>query len=363
MTKLEKFIRENEDWLEKIQKFPYNILVKEYGDYRLFKYNQLAEDTDWFSPIVQECRGIILNKNNEIVCHAFDRFFNYGEPYAVDVDFDNCRILEKVDGSIIKLWADENGLHISTNGSINAYEIKLSSIALGDSNISFGDKVEEILKERIDLNEVENHLKENHSTAIFELICPENQVVVYYAEADLVYLGSRNLDNNCEYHDNYFNVCTLPKLYDLNGNNSISAIKDLVDTLKGFEGVVVVDSNYNRVKVKNADYLIAHHNLKAIKDIDLVKVILNGEVEEYKATLVNVEFRNRLDNINNTIHAIYAEVDRILELDGNLNRKDFALKYKNHPYSTLLFKGLNGRNYKEGLLPSTLEKIILSSEI
>ena len=33
---------------------------------------------------------------------------------------------KKIDGSLIKLWYDNNDWHISTNGTINAYEAEVN---------------------------------------------------------------------------------------------------------------------------------------------------------------------------------------------------------------------------------------------
>lgn len=82
--KLLEFINEHDNWKELLQQSPYNLIVKEKDDYTLLKYNQL--ESDFSNEIVRECRGIILNKDNKIVCYPFHKFFNYGEQYADFID-------------------------------------------------------------------------------------------------------------------------------------------------------------------------------------------------------------------------------------------------------------------------------------
>lgn len=57
----------------------FGIKVKEYEEQGLFvlNYDQIASPK--MDAIVQECRGLIIDKNTEVVCRPFDRFFNYGK--------------------------------------------------------------------------------------------------------------------------------------------------------------------------------------------------------------------------------------------------------------------------------------------
>ena len=64
---------------------PYNIAIKDDGDFILLKYSQI--DSDFNEEIVRECRGLIIDKNLVPVCVPFYKFGNYGESYA-----DNRRI-------------------------------------------------------------------------------------------------------------------------------------------------------------------------------------------------------------------------------------------------------------------------------
>lgn len=69
------FINQHNNWKELLQEDPYFLEVKEDEGYVLLKYNQIK--SDFSQPIAQECRGIILNGDNKIVCWPFDKFFNY----------------------------------------------------------------------------------------------------------------------------------------------------------------------------------------------------------------------------------------------------------------------------------------------
>ena len=65
----------------------------------MFKYDQL--NSDFHNDIVKECRGLILDADTfEVVSYPFNKFFNYGEQYADDVDWHTAYVTEKLDGCV-----------------------------------------------------------------------------------------------------------------------------------------------------------------------------------------------------------------------------------------------------------------------
>ena len=139
MIELQKFIINHKNWEEELQAEPYCIKITRDGPYIMFKYNQI--ESDFSNPLVRECRGIILKEGTfEVVCHAFDKFGNYGESYAPEIDWETAVVQEKCDGSLIKIWYDDDDWHISTNGTIDAFK------AFTDGGErSFGDLVIEAM--------------------------------------------------------------------------------------------------------------------------------------------------------------------------------------------------------------------------
>ena len=68
------------------------------------KYSQLESPIG--EKIVQQCRGIILDEVNnwEIVSYPYDKFFNYGEAHAPELDWMSAKVYEKLDGSLMTLY-------------------------------------------------------------------------------------------------------------------------------------------------------------------------------------------------------------------------------------------------------------------
>lgn len=102
---LQKFLRDGGK-LEQIEGKPYNLRLRRHGTYPnlvLFKY---GISPDWSHPEVINARGIILDEDNdwEVVAYPYDKFFNYGDPIAAKVDFEDSIIYEKLDGSLMFMY-------------------------------------------------------------------------------------------------------------------------------------------------------------------------------------------------------------------------------------------------------------------
>lgn len=272
------------DWKERIQLKPFYIKVRELGNFVLLKYDQL--NSDMSHPICQVCRGIILEQISgfswNIVCYPFNRFFNYGEPYAAEIDWKTAKVREKIDGSLIKFWCDSYNLwHMSTNGSIDAFEAAVSSSVEG---LTFGDIVERALG--CNWLSFCKELDKNY-TYMFELVSPDTQVTIYYEHDGLYYLGQRHrgtTEESYEYQEVWknFGICE-PKVFNLTSlDGCIAAVEEMS---KDEEGVVVSDANFNRIKVKSPQYLIAAHcaNNGKLGLRTAIRLIRENKVDDFLA--------------------------------------------------------------------------------
>lgn len=187
-----EFIRSHENWEELLTAEPYNIKISRDSGYILFKYTQL--NSDFSNPIVKECRGIILRESDFIpVCVPFFKFMNAEEPNSdLDkIDWSTASVQEKIDGSLIKVWFD-NGWHISTNGTIDAFKSDLASIYFK----SYGDLFVNELQYCGAIDSFEKLCKclDQDYTYMFELVTEYNRVVVPADNYDgsIYLLGARN---------------------------------------------------------------------------------------------------------------------------------------------------------------------------
>src|SRR5207344_2144611 len=73
----------------------------------LLKYDQLVSPTLMALPEMQDCRGLILEKDTwNLISLAFRKFFNSEEGNAHKIDWLTACILEKLDGTLIQVYWD-----------------------------------------------------------------------------------------------------------------------------------------------------------------------------------------------------------------------------------------------------------------
>jgi hypothetical protein len=257
------FIRSNEYWEEALAAPPYCIKAVHDEDYVLLKYNQL--ESDFNNDIVRECRGCIMRIPQgrhdwaDVVCYPFDKFGNYGESYAPAINWHDAVVLEKVDGSLIKVWWGAGEWHVSTNGTIDARKAPTSV-----EDISFYDIFIRALEKNGNPRDFFNSLDPDY-TYMFELVSPETRVTIDYQETAIYYLGARNIFSLEEVKHYWFPAndgafsyfIKTPKQYPL------TTLEECIDAVNKMsrdeEGFVVCDNQFNRVKIKSPEYLIAAH--------------------------------------------------------------------------------------------------------
>jgi hypothetical protein len=355
-TNIGKFCAEHDNWEEVLSAEPYYLKIKRDTQYIMFSYDQIRSDFN--IDIVQEARGIIFREGvwKNPVCWAFNKFGNYGESYAPELDWSTAYVTEKVDGSLIKVWYDlsERKWHISTNGTIDAFKAEL-----GDCRMTnFGDYFLQALEQytpahvfRTAFHEFTANLDEQ-LTYMFELVGPYNRVVVPYDEPDLYFLGARNKFTGEEYLPNAKNMADLgvplfnrPKVYQL------SSLADCIKVTEEFnwdqEGFVVADAGFNRVKIKSPSYVMAHfmRNNNVINKKHLIRVILDNEIEEFLCYAG--EYKEALEacrELMTLYHMLGNYLSKVVQKARPMARKDYAELVKTLP---AIYHGLLYINYEK----------------
>lgn len=357
MNPLVEYIASNKNWKEDLSSDPFNIFIREsedkgYENMYLFSYNMPKSNMD--HPITQVCRGIILDLTDEsnpiVVCYPFDKFFNYNEPNAHEIDWKSASIQEKVDGSIMKLWYNNNlrDWVWSTNGTVNAMNTDLPTDA--GPFATFGELAADTFSNMF--SQFPSNILDEGDTYIFELTSKWNRVVVPYAETELTLLGVRNNATGQEYsaqgYSNYFKV---PKVYNF---NSFEEMTEAAAALPfDEEGYVVCDANFNRVKVKSLAYLQVHHladngNVSKDRMLTLIRTGEDGELLEYYP-----EYTEVFDDVRAVWNNHLSKVEEIKVAAAKLsaeteNRKEFALAVQKMPKQMhgYFFALLDGREDK-----------------
>lgn len=358
-----KYIFENpSNWYETLHK-EYGIRIKKEGPLAIFSYNV---ECDFSNPIVQEARGIIIDYERlEVVCWPFRKFGNHNESYADKIDWNNAVVLEKVDGSIIKLWYNvlTGAWQFSTNGMIDANNANISTL----SSVSYGD----LIRQANNYDDIPFDTLNKDYTYIFELVSPQARVVIKYDETSLYHLGTRNNITGKEMDIDI--GIKKPKAYKINSlNDCIFAASELnknteADDEISNEGFVVVDKNWNRVKVKSPDYIMMHrlkHN-DGISKKDCVETILYIQKDVERICQSNPSLIHIFKYYDYQLAELRFQANKIACLSRSLfkeysnDRGAVAKIISKHKLSYIGFKALENILSGEEILNSLpLEKLI-----
>ena len=315
------------------------IKVKQTGDLAIFNYNI---DANFYNPIVQEARGIIIDMNTlDVVCWPFRKFGNYGEGYADKIDWKTARVQDKIDGSIVKLYHYNGRWKWATNGIIDAQDAPLSTM----DNKTFMD----LIKEAVNYKDLHMDDLDKNTTYIFELVSPFSQIVICYLQTKLYHIGSRKNDTGEEY------ICEI----------GIYAAEQLNDGKIEKEGFVVVDANWNRIKVKSLDYVTMHH-MRANRNFKkeyIVKLLLDGRKQEMLEQFSDMEeilefytyeivrVRQNFKTIIDGSFALWDELEH--------DKKAFALTVKESKYAPIAFHCTKENITREEALQTAEKRFLL----
>lgn len=336
-----EFLKANSKAFSKLTE-AFGIKVKEYHDpYKpslyVLNYDQInSPKTD---PVVQECRGLILDGSLNIICRPFDRFFNLGEAGTDDYDFSGYTFHPKLDGSLIKVYHWYGMWRIATRGTAFAES------QVGDHSITF----EQLTLKAFDCKSLAefddmllNKLQFNTAmTYLFELTAPENRVVTPYTEASMTLLAVRENNTGKYFPTKYVASFGMFKHNKAEEGYTIQDIVKKADSLKNLEeGFVGYDKHgVPQVKVKSAAYVKIHYlrSSTSLTKKSVCGVIATGEMEEYLTYYPEDSkyFKDILESWDKHLKTLSDVFEKMRGLDS---QKDFAIAVKDLKCCGLLFE-------------------------
>jgi len=331
-------------------------LEKYYNDGLLHKQTHPTLDlTIWnYSPKVQyerlwdnitlQCRGLVTNSKGEIVARPFKKFFNYEEHKPEDIPNEDYVVYEKMDGSLGILFNYENEWILATRGSFTSPQAIKG-------------------KEILDRHDISAWRKDN--TYLFEIIYPENRIVVdYKGEEKLVVLGAIHTETGEEIpdsslfwtQDSGFEVVTIYKTW----GEPYDLLKQEIS--KDKEGYVIKFKNGFRMKIKGEEYKRLHKILTNFSSKDIWELMKDDKPLDEFLDKVPDEFYNWVQQQVNSfkygfyrirehcgkIHD-YFRYGKYGDVDPEPTKKDFALHLEKcnteSYYKSILFAMWDGKPY------------------
>jgi RNA ligase len=312
-------------------------------DLTIWNYSPKVQYERLWDDITLQCRGLVTNSKGVIVARPFKKFFNYEEHKPEDIPNEDYVVYEKMDGSLGILFYYEEELTDERRYNIwfnNNYETGMERFFNPNDLPDFDNpyyeptpkkKGEWILstrgsftspqaikgKEILDRHDISALRKDN--TYLFEIIYPENRIVVdYKGEEKLVVIGAIHTDTSEEVpdsslfwlQDSGFEIVTTYKTW----GETYDLLKEEIS--KDREGYVIKFKNGFRMKIKGDEYVRLHKILTNISNRDIWEYLKDNKSFDELLEKVPDEFN---DWVKTTIRDLKYACFQLRETAGKLH--------------------------------------------
>lgn len=329
-----------------------------HDDHVLFNYTaqaQYAGRWNWFE---QNARGLIFDaKTGELKARPFPKFFNYGEGGRMPAqDTYIRRVTVKMDGSLGILHERNGKLHIATRGSFTSEQAQWATEFLHTHCWQHLPMLETLVHQGF--------------TVLFEIIYPENRIVVDYEgfqglvllsvieretlhepTLDLIMPTLPEFDRSVK-----SGMCIVrqPFYRGVDSTTAMEWLKTVADNAGfNFEGFVVTFSDGTRFKIKGEDYLRAHRFMTSVSFNSVLQAVADGTLNEIIEGVPD-EFLGTVRAWQEEIELRVKNVTAIVEHKASLapafeTRKELAMWVQQHekalqPY---LYAQLDGKPIRD----------------
>jgi RNA ligase len=321
----------------------------------------MAGPDDLGGAMRRECRGLIFDRDGNIMSRPFHKFFNVNEraetqTHEIDMSQPHV-IMEKMDGSMIRPILVDGYLRLATKMGVTNVAMEAEAwLAAQDS------EYKEWLRAYM----------ANGYTPIFEWVSPFNQIVLAYEIEDLVLLAIRDnvtgeyVDLNEELEAIRCPFTVVRSYGSMEGN-----LGDYIERLRkeeGREGIIGRFNNGHMFKGKNNWYVRIHKTIDRITfDRNIVDLIINEEVDDVIPMLPTVQV-DRIRDFETRFWAAFRVKEDMLLADRDIcsqlyedDRKRVALEYvptlPNKADAQFVFRMLDGHNIRDLLLDHVRKSI------
>jgi RNA ligase len=292
---------------------------------RIYNYTARAQYENVWNLATLTCRGLITDDAGTIIARPFTKFFNLEQVERLPNE--PFEIYEKLDGSLGILYWLEDEPYIATRGSFDGTQAQVATRLLRNYDLSALDR---------------------RATYLFEIIYPENRIVVDYGNRrELVLLAVIDTATGRESPLTDVGFPVVKQHGDINDIASLRALN-----WENTEGFVVRFASGLRVKVKCAEYVRLHRLLTGVTEkMILEDYLMTGA--DFASLLERVpdEFNTWLQQTVKNLRAQYHDIEqaarRIFDSATATTRKEYAAIFTRTPYSAILFQMLDGRDYSQ----------------
>lgn len=305
------------------------------ADLFIYNYSQKAQYERVWNDWTLACRGLIMDKGFNVVARPFKKFFNLEELENQTVPNESFEVYEKMDGSLGILYWIDNQPHIATRGSFVSEQAQVATEML---HTQYAGVIP---------------LLDKSKTYLFEIIYPENRIVLDYGnERKLVLLAIIDTKTGIEipvetFHETASDKQFFPIVKRYNGLNDLSKLKQLEEDNK--EGFVVKFNNGFRLKVKFEEYQRLHRIVTQVSNQDIWEFLKDDKDFAPLLDRVPDEFYDWVKDTKAQLLKNYSEIEAQAKTDFKIleNRKETALYFLKCQYPSVMFKILDGQSYQD----------------
>jgi RNA ligase len=310
----------------------------------IYNYSRTCQYESKWDDITKICRGLILDREGNVIAKAFNKFFNYEELTLNDIPEGSFEVFEKLDGSLgILFWYQGKWILASKGSFISDQSIKGRQILNNKYNV-------EVLPKGY--------------TTVVEIIYPENRIVCDYGEdEELVVLSmisnanGKELDYNSMLSIN--EVSGFPTIKKYDGITDYDTLKSQINGNR--EGYVIRFKNGFRMKIKGEEYVRLHRILTGFSNVDIWEYLKDGKDLDELLDRVPDEFdlwvKNTVKDLNKQFWEIQSSsagfVDNYRRTRSlahiPFDKKEFAALVMTQPKTLrpIMFSMYDGKKYDE----------------
>jgi hypothetical protein len=253
---VQKYLRSGKSLINLNQDYKINFVINSEDNSVVLNY---SPNTPIETDIGRESRALILDLDNwDVIAKSMDAFLIPSSLKTAEkieyFDWNNAFATPKYDGCLMLLYFTKNewkiGTRFSTDSMCNVY-----SPNAGETEISWRDVFISVLEEYgYSFEEFKTYLnKENYYS--FELCSRFNRNIVIYEEQIIKLLTIVSSETLEELDIDQFKLREfIPERIKVSSLDEVKILIDQNNNPLECEGFVVVDSNLNRIKVKNEKY-------------------------------------------------------------------------------------------------------------
>lgn len=334
MIKLNEILNINQVEQEILDGYVNRRTHPEFPNLAILNYAEKTAYEDHWNDVTLTCRGLIYDMDSlEVLARPFPKFFNWGdERHVVDVDLDAPIIgaFDKVDGSLgIGYVRPDGKAAIATRGSFESEQATHATERLSEDEAAY----------------IQGAFSWNH-TALYEIIFPENRIVLDYGDRDeMVPLGTVRIDTGECYpnHRLASKALTLREVLAL-------------PVRENAEGYVIWLDPFTAVKLKQDDYVALHKIVTGLNRKSVWRALMEGTFAELIEQLPD-EFYKWAEEVEDELGIEFMDYMEAAEwaareVQDKGTRKDQALWIVENiepDHRGLVFALLDGKNIEQAI--------------